>query len=95
METKHTPGNWTIGKSDSVVVSDKIPDDYLLNGGHDDIEYYGGFCICESIAKKADAKLIAAAPDMLDMLMTIENDINQVPEWLWNKIQDVIKKATE
>ena len=44
---------------------------------------------------EANAKLIAAAPDMLDMLETIENDSNQVPEWLWNRIQAVIKKATE
>lgn len=42
---------------------------------------------------EAHARLIAAAPEMLDMLETIENDGNQVPAWLWKKIQDVIKKA--
>ncbi len=31
--------------------------------------------------------------DMLEVLETIENDGNQVPPWLWAKIQTVIKKA--
>lgn len=42
-----------------------------------------------------NSKLIASAPEMLEILQTIENDKKQVPEWLWNKIQSVIKKATE
>lgn len=43
----------------------------------------------------ANAKLIAAAPEMLEMLSSIENDENQVPKFLWDKIQLIIKKATE
>ena len=42
----------------------------------------------------ANAILISKAPEMLEMLMTIENDNNQVPEWLWDKIQTLIKEAT-
>jgi len=42
---------------------------------------------------EANARLIAAAPEMFDMLNSIENDGNQVPPWLWAKIQTVIKKA--
>ncbi len=34
-----------------------------------------------------------AANDMYDLLSTIENDNNQVPEWLWDKIQSVLAKA--
>ena len=41
----------------------------------------------------ANAHLIAAAPDMYDLLSTIENDNGQVPEWLWDKIQLTLAKA--
>lgn len=41
----------------------------------------------------ANARLIAAAPEMYELLETIENDSSQVPEWLWNKIQATLKKA--
>lgn len=34
------------------------------------------------------------APEMLEVLKTIENDNNQIPGWLWSKIQSVIQKAT-
>ncbi len=49
----------------------------------------------ESEEMEANAKLVAAAPDMLEVLQTIENDANQVPEWLWIKIKKVIEKATK
>ena len=57
---------------------------------------------CNSVDKQIDmdicvanAKLIAAAPEMIDILSTIENDNGGIPDWLWNRIKDVIKKATE
>ena len=42
---------------------------------------------------RMNANLIAAAPEMYDLLSTIENDSNQVPEWLWQKIQKTLAKA--
>lgn len=42
---------------------------------------------------EANAHLIAAAPEMYDLLASIENDAGQVPEWLWNRIQAVLKRA--
>lgn len=55
--------------------------------------------ICNIITRnldqaEANAKLIACAPEMLDLLSSIENDENQVPKFLWDKIQLLIKKAT-
>ena len=44
---------------------------------------------------EANAKLIAAAPEMIDILSTIENDNGGIPDWLWKRIKDVIKKATK
>lgn len=49
--------------------------------------------LAESIEREANAHLIAAAPEMYDMLGTIENDSGQVPDWLWDKIQSVLAKA--
>jgi hypothetical protein len=44
---------------------------------------------------EANAKLIACAPEMLNLLSSIVNDENLVPKFLWDKIQLLIKKATE
>ncbi len=38
-------------------------------------------------------RLNAAAQEMLEVLETIENDTGIVPEWLWRRIQDVVRKA--
>lgn len=40
-----------------------------------------------------DGRLIATAPEMFDLLVSIENDGKQVPPWLWEKIQAVVVKA--
>ena len=40
-----------------------------------------------------DQRLIAAAPEMLDVLETIENDDSSIPEWLYERIKIVIAKA--
>jgi hypothetical protein len=47
-----------------------------------------------NIQWEMDRMIISKAPEMLELLMTIENDSNQVPEWLWDKIQTLIKEAT-
>lgn len=68
-----TGGNWTIGKTGGCVVTDApIPGN--LHSGHDDIEYYGGYLICESVYRPADARLIAAAPALLAALKRCKFD---------------------
>lgn len=62
---KHTPGPWRFGKRSDDVVAD-------VNAGHrddqDSLEFYGGHLVAESIARRADKALIAAAPELLDAL---------------------------
>jgi len=59
--------NWKIGANSSVVVSDtKVEfNNFRAHDNEEDIKYYGGYLVCESIASKAHAELIAEAPAML------------------------------
>lgn len=57
-------GNWTLGKTGDSVITDN-GEGFLPYTGHSHVEYYGGYLIAESIQKKDDAKLIAAAPELL------------------------------
>jgi len=36
-----------------------------------------------------NAKIMAAAPEMYEIIDTLENDNGLIPEWLWQKILDV------
>ena len=44
---------------------------------------------------KANAKLISAAHELLEALMSIENDNNSIPKAIWDLRNSAIKKATE
>ena len=91
---------WKIGKFKSVVVSDtKIKNTNFPSPPNPDysedneLEYYGGYLICESVANDKIAQLISAAPDMLEALQNLENDNNVIPEHAWKLIKDAIAKA--
>lgn len=93
MKKSFTPGNWSIGKQRDSVVSDQIPEDYKSGTGHDDIEYYGGFLVAES-CKLSDAKLISAAPDMLDVLEQVERgQYGETKSDFIKRIQSLAKQA--
>lgn len=66
------------------VINDNLTDEQL---------YYGGDLICESVWDNENASLIAAAPDLLEALQSIENDANTIPESIWKMRNDAIKKA--
>lgn len=60
---------WRPGKAKGTIVADEP---VKLKTGHDDVEYYGGNLICESIAKMADRDFIikaTAAYDDLELML--------------------------
>lgn len=73
-----TNGNWSVGRH-GCVVSDTVASTEDQRTGHGDSEYYGGVLICESVRTPEDAKLIAAAPVLLEavkeFIMVIKGDI--------------------
>ncbi len=62
-EQKHTPGPWRVGDGSFVIGNHPAPG----ITGSDDVHHYGGHLICESVSQ-ANARLIAAAPDLLEAL---------------------------
>lgn len=64
----HSKGNWSVGKSGAVVTDETIGE-WTGSQKQDHLDFYGGYCICESIAKAGDAELLAAAPKMYAELL--------------------------
>ena len=83
-EVKFTKGPWFIDHDLCIMTSSDIEDESM---------------ICDLMPVElndneiANAHLIAMAPEMYEMLNSIENDANQIPPFLWDKIQAVLAKA--
>lgn len=73
--TNHTPGRWSVGPKGGCVVTDEPLPQYSGRGGHDEVEYYGGHLIAESIWRPEDARLIAAAPELLEALQDLNREL--------------------
>lgn len=102
---KHTPGPWNFKDSSLTIVRGIVtPEDvdcYHVEAlatdergrqRRDSVGYLhrDGGEECE-----ANARLIAAAPDMLEALENIENDDESIPFRIWEMIQNAIRKAKE
>ena len=65
----HTPGPWRLGRSGTTVVCDtEIPQ--WKTGDPGSLEAYGGHLVGESMTL-VNARLIAAAPELLEALETM------------------------
>jgi hypothetical protein len=86
--SNYTPGTWTFHGSDDARIGDEI------------ISSNGAPVLSGSIYNRADANLIAAAPEMLDVLhealaMLNDPDADTADAWrVQSRIESVIAKAT-
>jgi hypothetical protein len=67
---KHTPGPWRIGNHSSEVIAEMPADPPFRGMTENCVKHYGGYLVAESCAA-ADAKLIAAAPELLESLKNL------------------------
>ena len=90
-ETKHTKGPWGVGEK---------------RGDHVDINHYDNSkgAISKVIAlvtsrvtwleeSRANANLIASAPEMYDFIESLENDNDQIPGFMWKMRDEILAKA--
>ncbi len=107
METKHTPGKWTL------TIDDRIEAFYLSKNNKEvkrnDATHHTTKTICKmelpflqntlNEEQKANAKLIAAAPDLLAITQMfvdyLDSNLSEAELILKNKAIESIKKATE
>lgn len=97
-EFKGTKGEWKVGKHPSTVVSTaKVTNTNFpsppnsTKSKDDEIEHYGGYLVAESIGDKADAKLIAAAPELLEELKQCVRALKVV--YSFGATKDIIDRA--
>lgn len=91
--SKHTPGPWQVGRGGGcVIASHPVPG----ITGTDDIEYYGGHLVAESITPD-NALLIAAADDLYEIVRRLlegwDAECGDV-EYLIDDARAAIAKAT-
>jgi len=96
--SKHTPGPW------STCCLDRCPH-HVYGSNHDEVicdllhnepncygyDKYSGIVTIDQ--RQANARLIAAAPDLLEALENLENDDNSIPSHAWDMMQSAIAKA--
>lgn len=87
--SKFTKGPWK-------VLLDEPKNQYWDKGGSVYSENLGQK-ICDvstlSMHKEANAHLIAASPDMFEVLDSLENDDGSIPEFLWDMRNKVLARA--
>lgn len=92
MNAKHTPGPWSAGNPphDMTVYANCVPIAATRDG--DCYEWSAKRWLYPENAK-ANARLIASAPDLLEACRNLENDDGSIPAHAWSLIQAAINKA--
>lgn len=86
---KYTPGPWRVGIH-GAVVSDTTKNLYILGSyGEDDFSYYGGYLICESVAR-GNAALLSLAPEMFELLSEYAR---RLPGREAGRIEELLERA--
>lgn len=86
----HTPGPWRVGTSYGAVITDVEHDGVWTDP--ENRTGYGGFLVCESVRSEANARLIAAAPELLAACKAAL-DGDGVSDPVRQQIIDAVEKA--
>lgn len=90
--SKHTPGPW---HRMGIKFGDRFCSTEIM---YKQDERHIAICsMAESgdeLLTEANARLISAAPYMLEALQSLENDDGSIPQDIWNMVQGSILKAT-
>ena len=73
--SKHTPGNWIAKPIDSADWIDLVTDDPETCGG---LAHSLPFASCRHFNQEANARLIAAAPELLEALEALLREVSKV-----------------
>lgn len=90
-EKKHTPGPWRAGRDGTVVCDAQHSGNHLMREA--DLSFYDGHLLAESIANPADARLVAAAPELLEALKRIEQGCSFPSDDVQRAMRDVARAA--
>ena len=89
-QNRHTPGPWKVHKNGRIVIAGGLKI-YQSSGPG------GGQSVSVQTAfdnqLRANARLIAAAPEMFELLEDIDNLIGEITEEAWQKLQGIIKRV--
>ena len=97
----HTPGPWSIRRSESGYPYQIVADESHGNrpGGISNVTRWGPFCMPSSKEGEANARLVAAAPDFLAACKLAKDRFDQLGlDWLGIELDPLtaaIAKATE
>jgi hypothetical protein len=101
-ESKHTPGPWRVDESGKTVSSDAVTDIAILNMANPRYGW-GGSDVSGASYRAANARLIAAAPELLESLILMvrthdepaESMLQEMREQKWlEQARAAIAKAT-
>ena len=97
---KGTQGKWEVkdisSKLESTIYSDKKRICDVKSYGSDFVSLDGNgkeYSEPTTEERMYNEKLIANAPEMLDILCELENDNNSIPEWLWIRVKKVLEET--
>ncbi len=93
MSAKFTPGPWSVDPSRSTISSEAVTDLAILNMGS--LRYsWGGSDFLTEAHREANARLISAAPDLLEALKAVLAEARGVNKAVTDAARAAIAKAT-
>lgn len=87
--SEHTPGPWSVNDDTDISGVENDP----KNGCVGPVDVAHVYLRTVPGRTEANARLISAAPDLLEALQNLENDDGSIPKHAWDMVQNAIAKA--